>query len=231
MLRRLRTAAERAHGQRARSEPESGVPSKLLRCARGVPDRHWMRCTSPVSSERLQYFFSSVVSFMHLPTQRGHQRLRHLGITSAAALIVGNMIGAGVITTSGFAPADLGRRDLVLQAWGVGGLLALCGALSCGTLARRIPESGGASTRCSPGPCSRWPAWRQAGYPCSRASRPRSPRSLWPSRRISAGRSLAVALAEWIGTAAILAAGLMHGLQLRKGSILQKYGPLAGCCS
>ena len=76
MLRRLRTAAERAHGQRARSEPESGVPSKLLRCARGVPDRHWMRCTSPVSSERLQYFFSSVVSFMHLPTQRGHQRLR-----------------------------------------------------------------------------------------------------------------------------------------------------------
>ncbi len=105
-----------------------------------------MPCTSPVSSGRLQYFFSSVVSFMHLPTQRGEQRLRHLGITSAAALIVGNMIGAGVITTSGFAPADLGRRDLVLQAWGVGGLLALCGALSCGTLARRIPESGGEYT-------------------------------------------------------------------------------------
>ena len=58
---------------------------------------------------------------MHLPTQRGEQRLRHLGITSAAALIVDNMIGAGVITTSGFAPADLGRRDLVLQAWGSAG--------------------------------------------------------------------------------------------------------------
>ena len=56
------------------------------------------------------------------------------------------MIGAGVFTTSGFALADLGRPEVVLLAWGVGGLIAACGALSYGALARRIPESGGEYT-------------------------------------------------------------------------------------
>ena len=71
---------------------------------------------------------------------------RRLGLTSAAALVIGNMIGAGVFTTSGFALADLGRPETVLLAWVVGGVMALCGALSYGALARRIPESGGEYT-------------------------------------------------------------------------------------
>jgi hypothetical protein len=40
------------------------------------------------------------------------------------------MIGAGVFTTSGFALADLGSREYVMLAWLVGGLVAVCGALS-----------------------------------------------------------------------------------------------------
>ena len=52
---------------------------------------------------------------------------RRLGLPSAAVLVVANMIGAGVFTTSGFALADLHRRDIVLLAWLVGGLLAVCG--------------------------------------------------------------------------------------------------------
>ena len=75
---------------------------------------------------------------------------RRLGLTSAAALVVANMIGAGVFTTSGFALADLGRPETVLLAWVVGGLIALCGALSYGALARRIPESGGETSRKAP---------------------------------------------------------------------------------
>ena len=71
---------------------------------------------------------------------------RRLGLTSAAALVVANMVGAGVFTTSGFALADLGRPEPVLLAWLAGGLLAMCGALSYGALARRIPESGGEYT-------------------------------------------------------------------------------------
>ena len=53
------------------------------------------------------------------------------------------MIGSGVFTTSGYTLADLGRRELVLAAWVVAGVLAMFGALSYGALARRMPESGG----------------------------------------------------------------------------------------
>jgi len=68
---------------------------------------------------------------------------RRLGLFSATALVVANMIGVGVFTTSGFLIADLKSPFIVLLAWGVGGLVALCGALSYGALARAIPESGG----------------------------------------------------------------------------------------
>ncbi len=71
------------------------------------------------------------------------QKSRALGLWTLAALVVANMIGAGVFTTSGFALGDLGSPFRVLAAWLVGGLLALCGALSYGALARLIPESGG----------------------------------------------------------------------------------------
>jgi len=65
---------------------------------------------------------------------------------NAVGLVVANMIGVGVFTTSGFALADLGSPPFVLLAWLVGGLLALAGALCYGALARRLPESGGEYT-------------------------------------------------------------------------------------
>lgn len=68
---------------------------------------------------------------------------RQLGLVSAAALVVASMVGTGVFTTSGFLLRDLGSRWLVLAAWAAGGVLALCGALCYGALARRMPESGG----------------------------------------------------------------------------------------
>ena len=69
--------------------------------------------------------------------------VRPFGLPSLSALVVANMVGAGVFTTSGFALSDLGRPSYVLAAWAVGGGLALCGALSYGALARRMAESGG----------------------------------------------------------------------------------------
>lgn len=68
---------------------------------------------------------------------------RQLGLTSATALVVANMIGTGVFTTSGFLLADLGSPWRVLAVWVAGGILAALGALCYGALARRIPESGG----------------------------------------------------------------------------------------
>lgn len=66
-----------------------------------------------------------------------------MGQTSLICLVIANMIGAGVFTTSGFALGDLGTPARVLAAWLVGGGLAICGALSYGMLIRQLPESGG----------------------------------------------------------------------------------------
>jgi APA family basic amino acid/polyamine antiporter len=58
-------------------------------------------------------------------------------------LVVGNAVGAGLYTTSGFSLGDLGSRTWVMLAWLVGGVVALAGAASYGMLARRLGESGG----------------------------------------------------------------------------------------
>lgn len=69
--------------------------------------------------------------------------MRGLGLPSATALVVANMIGTGVFTAGGLLLRDLGTRGLVLAAWVVGGGIAMLGATCYGALARRIPESGG----------------------------------------------------------------------------------------
>ncbi|MCA9131868.1 MAG: APC family permease [Planctomycetales bacterium] len=66
-----------------------------------------------------------------------------LGLTTLSALVVANMIGAGVFTSSGFALAALGNPGRVLLAWCLCGIWALCGAVAYGALARRLPLSGG----------------------------------------------------------------------------------------
>ncbi|MCG5053857.1 MAG: amino acid permease [Myxococcales bacterium] len=68
---------------------------------------------------------------------------RHMGLWATTAVVVASMIGTGVFTTTGFLMADLGAGLWVLAAWVCGGVLAACGALSYGALARVIPESGG----------------------------------------------------------------------------------------
>jgi APA family basic amino acid/polyamine antiporter len=68
---------------------------------------------------------------------------RQLGLVTATALVVANMVGTGVFTTSGFLLGDLKTPWAVLAVWVVGGVVAALGALSYGSLARRIPESGG----------------------------------------------------------------------------------------
>jgi len=145
---------------------------------------------------------------------------RRIGLTSAAALVVANMIGAGVFTTSGFALADLGRPGTVLLAWAVGGVLALCGALSYGALARRIPESGGEYTFLTRtlhpllGFLAGWVSLL-AGFTAPIAA---AALGLQAYLVGSGGMTLRP---EWVGTGAILAAGLMHGMRLREGVALQ----------
>ncbi|MDJ0838533.1 MAG: amino acid permease [Acidobacteriota bacterium] len=66
-----------------------------------------------------------------------------LGFVSLTCLVVANMLGAGVFTTSGFALSDLGSPGRVMLAWFCGGITALCGAVCYGSLCRRLTESGG----------------------------------------------------------------------------------------
>ncbi len=69
--------------------------------------------------------------------------LRQLGITSAAALVVSNMVGTGIFTTSGFLAGDLGSPSLVLLIWIVGAACALAGAFCYSELGVNFPSSGG----------------------------------------------------------------------------------------
>jgi basic amino acid/polyamine antiporter, APA family len=68
---------------------------------------------------------------------------RGIGAASATALVVASMVGTGVFTATGPMLAALGSPRAVLAAWLVGGVLALCGALSYAELAAALPRNGG----------------------------------------------------------------------------------------
>ena len=65
------------------------------------------------------------------------------GLTTLTCVVIASMIGSGVFTTSGFSMSALGSPVRVLMAWCIGGLIAICGAIAYGELARRLPVSGG----------------------------------------------------------------------------------------
>jgi APA family basic amino acid/polyamine antiporter len=69
--------------------------------------------------------------------------VRQLGFYSATALVISNMVGTGIFTTTGYMAADLGSAWLILACWGAGALFALAGALSYSELGINFPSSGG----------------------------------------------------------------------------------------
>jgi len=75
--------------------------------------------------------------------QWGERLPRSLGLFSAVAVLVGSTIGSGIFRT----PALIARRVPasipMLGVWVLGGLLALCGALTYAELAGMHPRSGG----------------------------------------------------------------------------------------
>src|SRR4030043_1146690 len=70
-------------------------------------------------------------------------RSQQLGLFSAVILVVANMVGTGIFTTSGFIIQELGNPWAMLGCWVVGGLFALTGALCDGGLGARFPRAGG----------------------------------------------------------------------------------------
>jgi len=67
---------------------------------------------------------------------------RHMRLRSATALVIANMIGAGIFTTTGFQAADLGHPLFIFVLWVIGGTLALLGALCYAELGAMMPRAG-----------------------------------------------------------------------------------------
>ncbi len=63
--------------------------------------------------------------------------------STAVAIIVANMIGTGVFTSIGFQLLDIQSGFALLMLWVVGGITALCGALTYAELGAALPRSGG----------------------------------------------------------------------------------------
>lgn len=68
---------------------------------------------------------------------------RSIGLGTAVILVIANMIGTGVFTTSGFIMKDLANPSSMLICWFIGGILALTGALCYGELGAIFPKAGG----------------------------------------------------------------------------------------
>ena len=68
---------------------------------------------------------------------------KHVRLRSATYLVIANVIGAGIFTTTGFQAADIGHPGYIFLLWIVGGVLALCGALCYAELGAAMPHAGG----------------------------------------------------------------------------------------
>jgi APA family basic amino acid/polyamine antiporter len=66
-----------------------------------------------------------------------------IGWFTASCLLVSNIIGGGIFTTTGLMARDLGDPLLILLLWAIGGLFAIGGAMVYGELGSRLPHAGG----------------------------------------------------------------------------------------
>jgi APA family basic amino acid/polyamine antiporter len=75
-------------------------------------------------------------------SQKENALQRHVSLRSGTLLVLANIIGAGIFTTTGYQAADLGHPGFIFLLWFVGGLLAICGALCYAELGAAMPHDG-----------------------------------------------------------------------------------------
>lgn len=68
---------------------------------------------------------------------------RFFSTSTAAAIIIANMVGTGVFTSLGFQLEGIDSTFVLLMLWVAGGIAAICGALSYAELGATFPRSGG----------------------------------------------------------------------------------------
>ena len=69
--------------------------------------------------------------------------IKKIGFATAVSLVIANMIGTGVFTSLGFQVIEIKSIFSVLMLWIIGGIVALCGALTYGEIGAAFPRSGG----------------------------------------------------------------------------------------
>jgi basic amino acid/polyamine antiporter, APA family len=65
------------------------------------------------------------------------------GLPTATFVVIAGMVGAGVLTTSGYTVALVGSNRWMLFLWVLGGITAVCGALTLAELSAALPRTGG----------------------------------------------------------------------------------------
>jgi APA family basic amino acid/polyamine antiporter len=68
---------------------------------------------------------------------------REIGLASAVFLVIGNIIGIGIFTTSGLISQQLASSSWLILIWLLGGFLALVGAICYSHLGIQFPKAGG----------------------------------------------------------------------------------------
>ena len=69
--------------------------------------------------------------------------VRAIGLPSAILFVVGGVIGSGIFMTTGGMATHIPSASLLLLAWSLGGLLAICGGLTYAEMGGMFPRSGG----------------------------------------------------------------------------------------
>jgi APA family basic amino acid/polyamine antiporter len=62
---------------------------------------------------------------------------------TVTAVVIANMVGTGVFTSLGFQLLDIRSGFVILLLWALGGVIAVCGAMTYAELGAALPRSGG----------------------------------------------------------------------------------------
>ena len=66
-----------------------------------------------------------------------------ISLLTATCIVIANMVGTGIFTSLGFQVGDLPTGFSIIALWTIGGICAMCGALSYAELGAALPRSGG----------------------------------------------------------------------------------------
>jgi APA family basic amino acid/polyamine antiporter len=68
---------------------------------------------------------------------------RRFGMPTATFVVIASMVGTGILVSPGYAILALESYSTLLLLWAIGGVLAVCGALTIAELAAAMPRAGG----------------------------------------------------------------------------------------